>query len=174
MGQAISNHRTSTGSGRSLGLPPATSSSLRNVEPAPQILEQEEFDHQMDRMADITPAAQRAMAHNQVQDYGHDGQQDMMGRAVSGGSPQVSPTTSPPPNGPGYQQPGQALGPGYGHAHYGDRGSGDGQVPPQIRLPSVDGRENMWLGNREGENEEDWTADAIMHMNLAGEMNHPR
>jgi acyl-CoA synthetase (AMP-forming)/AMP-acid ligase II len=169
-------HRMSTGSGRSIGLPPATSSSLRNVEPAPQILEQEELDHQMDRMADITPAAQRAMAHGQALDYGHDGPQEMMIGTAIGGSEQVSPTTSPPPSGPGYQQPAQSFGGGYGQQgnHTPGHGSGDGQGTPQIRLPSVDGRENMWLEKREGDNEEDWTADAIMHMNLAGAMDKPR
>ena len=37
---------------------------------------------------------------------------------------------------------------------------------PQIRLPGVDGREGFDLDPTE----EDWTADAIMHMNLAGDM----
>lgn len=174
------NHRTSTGSGRSLGLPPATSSSLRNVEPAPQILEQEEFDHQMDRMADITPAGQMNMAQHQGHHgFSHDGQHDMMGMAVSSESAQVSPTTSPPPTGPGYQHPPrQSVGMAYGHQFHDDHasglGSGDGQMPPQIRLPSVDGRESMWLDTRQRNSEEDWTADAIMHMNLAGDMHSPK
>lgn len=40
------------------------------------------------------------------------------------------------------------------------------QGPPQIRLPGVDGREGLdfWGANDEA----DWTADAMMHMNLTG------
>ena len=52
------------------------------------------------------------------------------------------------------------------------------QTPPQpaLRLPGVDGRESMddWSpapGRTDGEpTEEDWTRDAIMHMNLAGDL----
>lgn len=47
------------------------------------------------------------------------------------------------------------------------------QGPPQIRLPGVDGREGLdFWGNDEAET--DWTADAMMHMNLTGNLNHPR
>jgi hypothetical protein len=48
--------------------------------------------------------------------------------------------------------------------------SGEGQVPPQIRLPGVDGRENMWLQNDQRKDDEEWAQEAMMHMNLAGDM----
>jgi hypothetical protein len=45
------------------------------------------------------------------------------------------------------------------------------QGPPQIRLPGVDGREGLdFWGNDEPET--DWTADAMMHMNLTGSLNN--
>lgn len=45
------------------------------------------------------------------------------------------------------------------------------QGPPQIRLPGVDGREGLdFWGNDEAET--DWTADAMMHMNLTGNLNN--
>ena len=39
------------------------------------------------------------------------------------------------------------------------------------RLPGVDGREtsDIWRDG-DGNEEDDWTADAIMHMNLAGDL----
>ncbi|KAM0263022.1 hypothetical protein ACHAQJ_001400 [Trichoderma viride] len=45
--------------------------------------------------------------------------------------------------------------------------------PPQIRLPGVDGREGLdfWGDDQE---ETDWTTDAMMHMNLTGNLNNPR
>jgi hypothetical protein len=51
---------------------------------------------------------------------------------------------------------------------------------PHIRLPGVDGRESFELWGKNGppkdgeQAEEDWTADAIMHMNLAGDMGRPQ
>ncbi len=50
-----------------------------------------------------------------------------------------------------------------------------GQAPPRIRLPGVDGRESLdFWGDKESRGEEDtWEADAMMHMNLTGEMRSP-
>ena len=74
------------------------------------------------------------------------------------------------------------------HSQVYDPAQGQSQPPPQqyqqqhhqqqqpvIRLPGVDGRESMdWSpgpGQGDGEpTEEDWTRDAIMHMNLAGDL----
>lgn len=58
-------------------------------------------------------------------------------------------------------------------------GEGDGSTP-HIRLPGVDGRESLDFWGRgdptkdSETDEEDWTADAIMHMNLAGDMSRPQ
>jgi hypothetical protein len=76
------------------------------------------------------------------------------------------------------------TGPGSGSGQFGGGGGGIGgamssQTPPQIRLPGVDGRESLddWdlrpgSGNGSGgggkEEEDDWTRDAYMSMNLAG------
>lgn len=49
-------HRQSTASIRSVTLAAAGPSSLKNVENAPQIMEQEELQRQMDRIADMAPA----------------------------------------------------------------------------------------------------------------------
>lgn len=162
-------NRISTGSIRS-GAPAAGASSLRNVEHAPQILEQEEFEQQMDHIANMTP----------VQTHDSIGEEHMPTPTAypqshaAGGEPYHARSTSgddgyfgghqyggdeqgeaPPPVGPKPARP-----PSEGHA------------PPKIRLPGVDGREgfDLWSGDDKGD-EEDWTTNAIMHMNLAGDMN---
>jgi hypothetical protein len=45
------------------------------------------------------------------------------------------------------------------------------QGPPQIRLPGVDGREGLDFWG-DDEEETDWTTDAMMHMNLTGNLNN--
>ena len=47
-----------------------------------------------------------------------------------------------------------------------------GPGAPQLRLPGVDGRESMdeWRRSGGAQDEDDWTAEAIMHMNLASDM----
>ncbi|KAL7792489.1 acetyl-CoA synthetase-like protein [Trichoderma ceciliae] len=47
------------------------------------------------------------------------------------------------------------------------------QGPPQIRLPGVDGREGFEFWGDDHE-ETDWTTDAMMHMNLTGNLNNSR
>ncbi|KAH6606862.1 amp-binding domain-containing [Trichoderma cornu-damae] len=47
------------------------------------------------------------------------------------------------------------------------------QGPPQIRLPGVDGREDLDFWGS-GDDETDWTTDAMMHMNLTGNLNNSR
>ncbi|KND87936.1 Uncharacterized protein C56F8.02 [Tolypocladium ophioglossoides CBS 100239] len=166
-------NRVSTGSIRSSGIPAAGSSSLRNVEHAPQILEQEEFEQQMDQMANMTPVgARESMPEDHMATpTGYD-------QGVASGGPSVA-----------GQAHRDSTNQGYGYfdsQQYGggaDQGppavgpkpmsrSGDGQAPPKIRLPGVDGREGLelWSGDIGDDDEEDWTANAIMHMNLAGDM----
>ncbi|GJN77180.1 hypothetical protein PLIIFM63780_000669 [Purpureocillium lilacinum] len=162
-------NRISTGSIRS-GAPAAGASSLRNVEHAPQILEQEEFEQQMDHIANMTP----------VQTHDSIGEEHM-----------PTPTAYPQSHAAGgepYHARSMSGDDGYfgGHQYGGDeqgeapppvgpkpaRPPSEGHAPPKIRLPGVDGREgfDLWSGDDKGD-EEDWTTNAIMHMNLAGDMN---
>ena len=172
MGQALGAgveggdpNRASVGSGRSLGLPTAGATSLRNLAPAPQILEQEEFEQQMDHIANMTPAANHmGLEDNQITPTEQSMRLDSESSSTAAFSSRMS-----------QSQDFGAAGPKYGLADSrlssqsmkpGSR-AGDGQVTPQIKLPSVDGREHMWLGGGKGD-EDDWQADAIMHMNLMG------
>lgn len=65
---------------------------------------------------------------------------------------------------------GEARGEGLGveHGQHGQRVSSYGSAQ---RLPGVDGRESFEFGG-EGPEDEDWRAEAIMHMNLAGGMDN--
>lgn len=172
----IDAHRGSIGSIRSSGVPGA--SSLRNVEPAPQILEQRELEHQMENRASA----------------GRPGDNDMQGE---GYGPQYSDQHKPAPLNiaPSYgydlpdfdqfgledsskrqqsqqqqQQPRQQQQGPYGSAAPAPLSPSRAQGMPQIHLPSVDGRETDWRGkcSNNDDDETDWTAGAIMHMNLAG------
>ncbi|KAI1633285.1 acyl-CoA ligase [Biscogniauxia mediterranea] len=141
------DHRASVGSMRSSNTPGV--SSLRNMEHAPQILEQEELDHQMNKMSAL-PAMEMSTNHE-----GH-------------GPPAINTSLG---------QTGYAIS---DFDHFGEGGqSGSQQGPPQIRLPSGDGREaldDMW-DRRPSQGqipaEDDWKRDAIMHMNLAGQGSRP-
>jgi hypothetical protein len=61
------NHRASVGSIRSNNAPGA--SSLRNMEHAPQILEQEELDHQMDKMSALPQRAELSATGGSRSDF---------------------------------------------------------------------------------------------------------
>lgn len=203
------DNRASIGSARSasggLTAQPGTSSSLRNMEPAPQILEQRELEQQLENMAALPPRAGAVEMsaddmysggggggdHHQMypQDnevtptktrsgYGYDG---MRGYACydDGDEEDAPPTVGP--------KPGSRSGLGSaGGLHQQQQ-----QPPPTIHLPSVDGRESLDEWQRMGggggagvgagagaggkmagggDDEEDWTRDAIMHMNLAGDL----
>jgi hypothetical protein len=231
-------HRASLGSFRSASGGPfpghaagsggGTSSSLRNVERAPQILEQRESQyhhhphHQqqghdglmgMSLPQTATPGPIEMPATPFFLD-GH-GQTPRRGSAQLGGSSMTAQQQGQGPHGfelPDFDQfgresyegsgrslPPPAVGPkpgagmgtvGYGYADGGDGVGGgvgggmssQGQMPPQIRLPGVDGRESLddWdlrpgSGNGTGVGgdgncgeEDDWTRDAYKSMNLAG------
>lgn len=149
---------------------PAGVSSLRNVEQAPQILEQEEFEHNVDHMANMAPA--RPMMHDeQTTPTGYNNPD--LHPFDSAATPLANDPSRQPFQDSGYDaNQGHAAGPPPGSGH-GDRSN----TMPQIRLPGVDGRENLDLWGPNGPpkqvDEEDWTADAIMHMNLAGDMGPP-
>lgn len=168
--------RLSGGSFRS-GVPAAAAaaagaSSLRNVEHAPQILEQEELDQQMDHMAGMGPApAMIGMDEEQPATPTGLGQGAAAAAALG-----TEPLAGQPAGGylgGGDDEHGAASAQGGAPTAARDataRG-GAGPAPPRIRLPGVDGREGLELWNDGGEDdEEDWTANAIMHMNLAGDM----
>ncbi|KAI1879756.1 hypothetical protein JX265_002710 [Neoarthrinium moseri] len=144
----IEAHRASVSSMKSL-VPGA--SSLRNMEHAPQILEQEELDHQIEKLAELPPVELSAK-----------------GTKPGGAPPRLDTAGAAASTGHGYDLPSY------------DRFGGDtpaSAVPqsattPQIRLPSVDGREPEMLSPADGQgaDEDDWTRDAMMHMNLASQM----
>lgn len=143
----IDAHRASIASYRSSGVPGA--SSLRNMEHAPQILEQEEIDHQMNKLAEL-PA----------------------GADASGNS--SKPTAPAPPR----LDTAAAANHGFQLPNY-DEFSGKTTRPtstltgtPVIRLPGVDGREPEMLSPTEdaAQEDDDWSRNAIMHMNLASQM----
>ncbi|KAF5002052.1 hypothetical protein FDECE_10749 [Fusarium decemcellulare] len=180
-GEPMENARASMVSVRSGGGGPAGTSSLRNVEQAPQILE-EEYHHPAPRHSHV-PTHDDIAELPDNQDEG----------TVTGYSHHSHPDTlSQPPNSPpqaqlslGHQEEqgfdipdfsrygtadtdeGPAPGSNPGSA------AGQGQVPPQIRLPGVDGQDNadFWgRPNRDPNDEEGWTTEAIMQMNLADDM----
>ncbi|KAI1467304.1 acetyl-CoA synthetase-like protein [Daldinia caldariorum] len=133
------NHRVSVGSIRSNNAPGANSS-LRNMEHAPQILEQEELDHQMNKMSALPQPIDLSASNERIAD---------MDRFSSS-----------------RQQ--------YHHQQ---------QLPPQIRLPGLDSRDgsnggvgmDMWDRRQSSAGQEDeWQHDALMHMNLANQMQQQR
>lgn len=159
-------------------------SSLRNMANAPQILEQEEFENQVEQMAALPanvavaemPAEHPTRAVNTVAP-------PLDGNAADPSRPLVPPRldkhfhdydlpdfnnfgredTGPQPPPPPPPKP----------ASRGrDSATPTGSHNAQIRLPGVDGRESLDLWHDEPlDDEEDWTTEAIMHMNLAGDLN---
>jgi hypothetical protein len=134
------------------------------MEHAPQILEQEEMGQKIEELAALPPASR------QVAELG---------------------ASDRPPGGSGSTDPSLAQGGPMPHRYElhdeptGSMLSGQQQqhrqsfATPQIRLPGVDGRESLddgsWAPGHHVQtsgldDEEEWTRDALMHMNLAGQM----
>lgn len=127
------NHRASVGSIRSNNAPGA--SSLRNMEHAPQILEQEELDHQMDELSALPQRVESSTTSSSQ--HGTPSNSDhMAGYSI-----------------PQFDRFGDEF-----HLPTSQQG------PPQIRLPTVDGRHAQVSAEKE-----DWERDAIRQMNLAGQ-----
>lgn len=152
---------------------PAGASSLRNVEQAPEILEHEEFEQQMDRIANMTPTeTPMGFGGDQMTPTGFaQGEQQRPSTGITLSDPQSQPGQRPQSyQHDEFERYGAPEQPPPVGAKPGSR-SGEGRVPPQIRLPGVDGRENVdfWGGDKRGE-EDSWEADAIMHMNLTGDL----
>lgn len=139
-------HRASMISFRSSGIPGA--SSLRNMEHAPQILEQEELDSQMNRLSQLPPGTAKSERH------------------VSGASQQPPRLdTAGASGGQRFDLPGHDD-----YSAHSTRRSSTLTGTPAIRLPSNDSRGPEMLEAAEGDASgevDDWTRDAIMHMNLA-------
>lgn len=157
-GEGSDANRVSTGSLRNSGTLVAGASSLRNVENAPQIIEQDELDQQQNYMSNITGYD------------GHDGGYGMP-------DDQKTPTGIPPRGGP-FGAPDLNNEPTHTFLSELDstpvRQSNEDQAAPKLHLPGVDGRESLDLWQHQGQkdgdlDEEDWTANAMMHMNLAGD-----
>lgn len=187
-------NRGSLGSARSSGginlggygpIPGANSSSLRNVETAPRILEQRELEQQLDYPKTFEPVEMPT----EVQSPRLQDPEETPTKARPGSGPIASPHNSydlpdfarfnlnddgsdapPPPVGP--KPPGSSGAGAQGQQHR----------PPQIRLPGVDGRESLdWdqepgsaggrqdgEGKQGGGEDDEWAKDANMYMNLAG------
>lgn len=193
------SNRHSMLSARSFG-GQAGASSLRNVEQAPRIMEQEEFEQQMDHIANMAPAeSPMGMPDDQKTPTGY---QLHDGPPLDVATPQPHPPQQhqhdlePQQHQPQQRQQEEQE----NHHHHQQQGSqdfdferidtpapppagpkpgsrsGEGQAPPQIRLPGVDGRENLdfWGNDNDDEARNSWEADAIMHMNLTGDMSGPR
>lgn len=150
-------------SGAQIGLS-SVGSTLRNVEPAPQILEQRELEQQLERISAL-PKDARA---NTIQMPGDNGN----------GREEMTPT------GPRAQPEHDFSLPEFEQFDDANKAPGMGpnlgmhQQPPEIRLPEFHGVD--WRGHAvppQGPggharhpslgNEDDWTADAIASMNLA-------
>lgn len=177
---APDGHRGSIVSTRSGGIPMGASS-LRNVEHAPQIPEHEEYEPQMQHGSQPPLNAAMELPDEESTMYAY------TQRTQHDSDPQSA--TSQPPGqlnlsyqgGQDFQLPDfERFGTTdseQGPSNVGpksDLRSMRSQTTPQIRLPGVDGREalDLWQDpNRNGDDEEDWTKNAIMHMNLAGSMN---
>ena len=154
----------------------AGASSLRNVEQTPKIMEHEEFQQQMDRIGGM-PQTEEPM---QIPD---DQQNTPRGYLATAENPEVPAISSHTEDQrgrdsyelPSYEQFGTTSGPPPVGAKPARVTSGEGQAPPQIRLPGVDGRENVDFWSGSGKDDDDsWEADAIMHMNLTGDMGDRR
>jgi hypothetical protein len=176
-GGDVADPRVSMVSARSSGVPPGATSSLRNVEQAPRIMEHEEFEQQVVDMAHMAPEQHPSFGGQPQQPIagyqGHDGQADtsFTGHQVAAAQPSSGYDL------PDFDQFGTSDNqpPQVGPKPLTVSNPTEGQAPPKIRLPGVDGRESLDFWSKDKEEEEDsWEADAIMHMNLTGEIQSPR
>ncbi|KAH8898147.1 acetyl-CoA synthetase-like protein [Thozetella sp. PMI_491] len=194
------DNRGSQGSFRNSGVyasgqVPGGTTSLRNVEHAPQILEQRELEQQLEAMGSPhapynlgpAPIEMPADEHNRVE---LDDGEDMLNE----GDQQQTPTRpqhrvsmAAPPHGyvlPDFNSfsvdttpPSLRPGPPAASSENVSVPTAQQQPPPHIRLPAIDGRESIddWDRPRSGDlgaglagDDDDWTKDAYMSMNLAG------
>jgi len=202
---SMSSFRSSSGGGPGGGAG-AGSSSLRNVEPAPQILEQRELEQQaLEDLARIPPNA--TGVHRPHQQPGPVEMPADNGPSAGAGGFNFDLEQTPTKTQQGQQEPTVPTLPAFSHGYelpdfdpFGSNnsvaapavgpkpGSSGGyqqynnfeqQQPPQIRLPGVDGRESLDWDLRPGSggpgqgaqatnDDDDWTRDAYMSMNLAG------
>lgn len=165
-------HRASVGSLKSAGgAQAAGASSLRNMENAPQILEQEELGHQMDRMATLPEGYatnyDRGGQSSTPSEYDH----YYSGGGGSGDGASLSNASRNQfSNTPQIRLPSSGGGGGV-DSMYGDdnRGSWGGS-------PAQQGYGQQQQQYEADPDEEEWTREAIAHMNLAagGGGQHPR
>lgn len=164
-------NRVSTSSVRSSAILAAGASSLRNVENTPQIPEHEEYDPHRDNTSTMQSSMHDILADDQPTPTAFQHADPMEGAAGYGYDGRTDTGVS----GYGYE----------GYEHQQDEpamlseldstpimGYDDGQSSSANRLPGADGRESFGI-EREPDAEE-WTADAIMHMNLASNMDNRR
>lgn len=156
-------------SGAQIGLA-SVGSTLRNVEPAPQILEQRELEQQLEHIAALPPESERANYGQQVSNGNGKGRDESTPTGPVANSQQQHNFDLPEFN--HFDSDGDAKPPGVGPKPAGQR------PPPEIRLPEFQGVD--WRGhavpahqgrghgrNPSIQNEDDWTADAIAGMSLA-------
>lgn len=164
--------RVSMVSARSSGVLAPAAPILANTDQAPRILEHDEFEQQIGNGRASTVLGGHPGAG--FGDYrGGDGQGDaglnspqLANMRASGGYDLSDYNQFGAP-----QQPPPHIGP----KPTGASSFANSQAPPKIRLPGVDGRESVdFWGNDDKQGEDSWEADAIMHMNLTGEIHSPR
>lgn len=149
-------------------------STLRNVEPAPQILEQRELEQQLEHMGQLPPESMRAGHHHH-----HNGSNSNSRDGQTPTGPRAELHHGDGPAGPSYELP--------DFDHFGDDDE-DGPPPPgvgpkptgapEIRLAEVDWRGHAVEGGGSGgggglhvrnssiQDDGDWTADALAGMRL--------
>lgn len=178
--------RGSLGSLRSTGTGvPGTSSSLRNVEPAPQILEQRELEQQLEGMAALGggPGALAWRGQDDtatpLAEMPADEVQLPPSRAGTGRTDSRDGDTPTQMRHSFHSRNSYTL-PDFGSFNLNE--DADSRPPPsrssgaapQIRLPGVDGREAGFLatgvGNADGGDDDEWAREAGMYMNLAGQL----
>lgn len=158
---SIGSHRSS-GGGTAL---PGGTSSLRNVEAAPQILEQRELEHRMDSERGSTGATFSYKTHVSEMPV-NSASGNSYGNAVSENRNSGMPSSEAVPTkarGNSYDIPNiGALDLGDLESEMRQPHDGPGNSS-QLRLSGIDGRGPL-------DNDDDWRNDAIMHMNLASNL----
>jgi hypothetical protein len=147
-------------------------------------MEHEEFEQQVGRITDMdpvetptamnttqnplaeypTPTQERPLSQPMAAPSGTHHQQQQSGGFHEFQLPDFDRfgTPGPPAVGP---KPGAAPAPAPAA-----QSGGESQAPPQIRLPGVDGREDLDFWGDEKGDDDSWERDAIMHMNLMGDL----
>ncbi|SPO01088.1 probable acyl CoA ligase-like protein [Cephalotrichum gorgonifer] len=165
-GESMHGHRASLGSLRGSTIQGAPASSLRNVESATRLADGAGAAREDNRYSMMPPASAGSGEKGYPMGERRESARELDARYSGAVEDQRDLGV-----GAGYGREGQRT-----EQQYADGRGGGSMVrehTPQGhgRLPGVDGREtsDIWRDG-DGNEEDDWTADAIMHMNLAGDL----